>query len=244
MYNDMRMQALQDFPKHHELVLTVPTEFSDALIPEGVTVRDYDAVCAELQCTGSFLPRWVCNKLMTFRQIVNYNVFVRGEDESTEIFVYQRSKGVGESRLVGKKSFGFGGHIELDDADYLEGIPGVDEASWVLDFQRTLESGFDRETSEEIILMSSDGVEFVPEGTGTVMMVRDDSNDVGRAHLGFSRFYQLDETVELIVADEHLITIGWVPLNEILATLDEYENWSSMIVKFITADITNVRSTL
>ena len=40
----------------------------------------------------------------------------------TRVAVYRRRAGVGESRLAGNLSIGFGGHIEISDVQHDEGV--------------------------------------------------------------------------------------------------------------------------
>lgn len=108
----------------------------------------------------------------SFLQAVAYAVVQRPDGL---VFAYQRSKLEGEQRLHGNWSVGVGGHVELGDATCTAEAPD--------DFGRyitsTIRAAAERELTEEL------GLVPMAKTTQLVGVVYDDSNAVGRVHLGF-----------------------------------------------------------
>ena len=94
----------------------------------------------------------------TYKQLISYVIV---KNAKGEILVYQRLTGGGENRLHGLASIGVGGHMNPVD-----GLSGD---------KLLLENTY-RELEEEI------GVR--PLQLGLVGIVNDDSNDVGKVHIG------------------------------------------------------------
>ena len=68
----------------------------------------------ELICDeGYFLPRGDCETDPTFKQIIPYVIVYF--QATGQILTYRRGPEVGETRLAGNRSLGFGGHINPDD---------------------------------------------------------------------------------------------------------------------------------
>src|SRR5690606_22507248 len=88
-----------------------------------------------------------------------------------EVLLYQRGKGVGESRLVGNHSVGIGGHVSDTEA-YIEHISGtlysnkecIYNTAWI-------------EANEELDAEYSSDFENLD-------IIYDDSDEVGAVHLG------------------------------------------------------------
>lgn len=120
-----------------------------------------------LNMTFQFMERELAEQDENYVQIIPYIVAT----QNNKIFIYSRLKKGGESRLHSKLSIGLGGHIDTTD------LP--------LDLSRTgttlVESAAYRELFEELkIELTEKIIELIPKGT----LIYDDSNPVGRVHLG------------------------------------------------------------
>ena len=117
----------------------------------------------ELLCvTKTFIPRNQAEKDEAWKQLIPYQLFMSEE----KFLVFQRGAKVNEQRLAGRFSVGIGGHI--NDQDLL---------SNEFDFL-ALNNAAERERNEELII-TGDIEEIYPLG-----LINDDSDSVGRVHLG------------------------------------------------------------
>ena len=152
-----------------------------------------------------FLPRSLMEYDFSYKQIIPYLVF-RFEDK---YFLMQRKSKASEKRLRSKYSFGIGGHIRQED------IMDANIASWAR-----------REFHEEVEYKGNFGIEFLG-------ILNDDSNDVGKVHVGF--VYILDgDSCDISVKDE-LQSGQLLTLDECFDYYDQMESWSKMVFDFLKA---------
>ena len=114
---------------------------------------------------------------------------------------------MGEGRLHLKHSVGVGGH--LSDVD----CAGAENNSAVY------HTGMMRERGEEVRIET----EILKETI--VGLINDDSNDVGKVHLGVVHMIDVAEPKVFPNEDEVLET-GFFPVEELLQDLEGYESWS------------------
>lgn len=139
-------------------------------------------------------------------QVLPY-VVVKYKDN---FLTYSRAKGA-ESRLHGKLSLGFGGHIDLDDLE---------------DFEYIVLDGVMRELMEELNLDVTSAYFLTNMSKALV----DTTNDVGSVHLGLLYVLEIDE-LDSIDADENEISLAeWQTLEQIQANKHQYENWSQLVI--------------
>lgn len=122
---------------------------------------------------------------------------------------YVRGKRAGETRLVGQRSLGIGGHINPVDNMPLFG-----------DFYETYRTAVAREVEEEVNVEAGH-TEHV------VALLNDDSNEVGSVHLGVVHLWILD--APQVSRREQMITqMEFLPLEELQALRGEMETWSQL----------------
>ena len=121
------------------------------------------------------------------------------------VLCYQRENG-GEKRLDGKWSVGFGGHVNDQDGSYLDGL---------------------RREGQEELLGFSHGSLTEPLG-----FIWDNSNAVGRVHLGVLHAYQFGQFGSPPVAPAEACRTRWEP-TRLVAFDSRLENWSKIAVKII-----------
>lgn len=118
-----------------------------------------------------FMDRGAAEEDPTHKQLIPY-VLIRLNGKFVH---YSRSKAGGEARLHSKRSLGLGGHINPEDqrADHL----GYD----------TYMAGVEREIAEEVVI---DGC-YTQKIIG---LLNDDSNEVGKVHLGVVHLFDITGT--------------------------------------------------
>jgi predicted NUDIX family phosphoesterase len=89
---------------------------------------------------------------------------------------YVRGKRAGETRLTGHRSIGIGGHINPVDNE----VPLFDT-----DYRKMYVTAVEREVAEEVSVEAN-------HTDRIVALLNDDSNEVGRVHLGIVHYWILD----------------------------------------------------
>jgi len=154
-----------------------------------------------------FLPRPQAEKDPTYKQLIPYVIMTCADRYLT----YVRGKRAGETRLVGNRSLGIGGHINpADDAAPL----------FRSDFRAAYEAAVEREVAEEVNVEAA-------HRDRIVALLNDDSNEVGQVHLGVVHCWVLD--VPKVSRREQMITkMEFMTLAELRAVRDQMETWSQL----------------
>jgi predicted NUDIX family phosphoesterase len=152
-----------------------------------------------------FIPRPQAEKDPSFKQLIPYVIMTC----DGKYLSYVRGKRAGETRLVAKRSIGIGGHINP-----------IDWTLYTADPYKTYLEAVQREVAEEVSV----------ETTYTdkvVALLNDDSNEVGKVHLGIVHLWTLDEPK--VNRKEQMITqMGFMTLAELQQVRDTMETWSQI----------------
>lgn len=153
------------------------------------------------------------NMAYYFPQILPYIAVTDGEGKYLSY-----SRNGTETRLHGSRSIGIGGHIDvvdMYDPDY-EVLNNIKETI----IQATV-----RELEEEINLLC-DG-DWLISKTNLGKLIVDTTNPVGEVHVGlFSKLVYPHAQPQ-----EELHDAKWLTVEELKASIDEYENWSKLIIE-------------
>jgi len=182
----------------------VPAEFRIT----GVSTRSVGNVRTLLPMDQAvFVERDAVETDPNYKQPIPYILLKCGD----RYFSYARSKMSGESRLVGKRSIGVGGHVDKVD--------GGDQAN-------AYYAGLFRELQEELSYRPPVGIPPI------IAVVSDCSDEVGTVHLGLVHLVEV-EREDLFSLEDKL----WEPMFCTLAELQRdsalYENWSAMIIAWL-----------
>lgn len=150
-----------------------------------------------------FLPRPEMEYDESYKQIIPYLIF-KWEDK---YFLMQRADKASETRLRSKYSFGIGGHIREDDM----------QGASIFDWAR-------REFAEEVDYAGNLNVEMLG-------ILNDDSNDVGKVHLGLVLLVTGD-TNEIKVKSE-LKGGDLLTLEECTSFEGQMESWSKLVFNYL-----------
>src|SRR6187402_1422870 len=154
-----------------------------------------------------FTPRPPAETDPSLKQIIPYVILMH----EGRILHYVRGKKAGEQRLVSKGSIGIGGHMNPDDEDMFSSLD--------LDHYQ---ASVDREVGEELKL----GTRYTNR---IVALLNDDSNEVGKVHLGVVHIFKLAE--EKARKRESVITeAGFIPIAELKQRQDALETWSQLCI--------------
>ena len=142
----------------------------------------------------------------SYKQLIPYCLFRHGD----LIFQYTRGTKQGEARLHAKKSVGVGGHISTLDRDSQ---------------QETYLAGMERELDEEVSIETGYREQLIG-------LLNDDSNEVGKVHLGVVHVFDLDQP-QVLPREESMIDAGFAPLSQLVEEIDSFETWSQICLKFL-----------
>ncbi|MBW2278645.1 MAG: hypothetical protein JRF63_14225 [Deltaproteobacteria bacterium] len=151
----------------------------------------------------------------SLKQIIPYVMFVSGDS----VFSYVRGKQAGESRLVGNRSVGIGGHINPVDDVLFSGAAVANDRTSYLEAVR-------REIAEEVVVES----DFEP---GIVALINDDSNPVGRVHFGVVHVCELSHQ-SVRKREQQITRSGFLPIADLAGPRrEELETWSALAVDLL-----------
>lgn len=170
---------------------------------QGLRTEGLDGYLKTIFTQQHFLPRSLMESDPTYKQVIPYVVFTF----DGKYFLMQRAAKASETRLASKMSLGIGGHVRKED------IEGKDLLAWA-----------EREFNEEVSYDGGLTLAFVG-------LLNDDSNDVGKVHVGL---------VMLATGDSGDISVkselkggSLVSLDECMAHHESLEGWSRLIVEYL-----------
>jgi predicted NUDIX family phosphoesterase len=166
-----------------------------------------------------------------YGQALPYILFYNWRGEEIQFFTYQRRKGVGEERLLGKMSIGIGGHVDLSD---------VVAGNSVIDAFGTFDCAVYREIGEEVQFKNGDDeIEKEYHLPITFIGVLNDQTDsVGRVHYGLLMAIEMPDDYKINTLEPELLDIGMKSVEE-LKSMD-LEGWSRIVLDNIDDVVDNL----
>ncbi|MHC4697531.1 MAG: hypothetical protein ACYTFA_12390 [Planctomycetota bacterium] len=174
---------------------------------QGLTF-DTDRYLREFFVSGvpRFMPRSRAEADPTHKQLVPYVILTHGG----KYLSYVRGKRAGETRLVGRRSIGIGGHIN----------PVDDMPLFNSDFHEAYLTAVEREVAEEVSVEAG-------HTDRVVALINDDSTEVGQVHLGIVHHWTLDGSN--VSKKEQMITqMSFMSPPELQEVRDSLETWSQL----------------
>lgn len=150
-----------------------------------------------------FMDRGAAEDDPTHKQLIPYALF----HHNGKFLNYARGKSGGEARLHAKRSLGIGGHINpVDTRDDNLG-------------QQTYMAGVEREIEEELKITGSHTQRIIA-------LLNDDSNDVGKVHLGVVHLFEL-QTDQVSSNEDSIADLKFSSIQELQGEMyDSLETWS------------------
>lgn len=208
--------------KHQEHIVAIRQSMVEAMgIEQGLysrTMLPLHLFCDRVKSQTVIAQRAGLEDDPTHRQLVTYVVFYKEAvgGNSRQFAVYQRR--VGDARLLGDYSVGFGGHVELTDVQC--------HSDDLLDLEKTLNTALVRELSEEVGLQSD-----VLEHATHYGYINDMTDPVGRVHLGVVYAIRLDADQDIRPNEQGLQWVGWRTAAEMRAL--KLERWSQLLTEIM-----------
>jgi predicted NUDIX family phosphoesterase len=160
---------------------------------------------ARLDLVGSARPRRELELDPEWKQPIPYAIALYTAEGERQLFWMDRLAGGSDRRLHGRASFGVGGHVGADD----DGILAALEREW----------------SEEVETAALP--RFTPLG-----LLNDDSDEVGRVHLGIVFLAELFSP-EIAVREREKLAGSLVSVKSAVARAGELEGWSAALISHI-----------
>ena len=195
----------QNTQLHDEHILVVRRAhlFATQQAWHGLKAVNFDDYLHIINHRKEFQPRSIMETDPTYKQIIPYLIFTH----DNHYFLMQRKSDASESRLRNKLTLGIGGHIRQEDMQESSLI------AWAM-----------REFNEEIEYAGN--LKVKPLG-----IINDDSNDVGKVHIGFALLLSGDSP-EIKIRSE-LKSGELVSLDDCIAQKENMESWSQFVVDFL-----------
>ncbi len=157
-----------------------------------------------------FLPRSQVEKDPSYKQLIPYVIM----SYNGKYLSYVRGKRAGEARLLNLRSIGIGGHINPIDAD---------NSSLFAYLYENYLTAVEREVAEEVAVEAK-------HTDHIVALLNDESNEVGRVHLGIVHYWILD--APKVNKREQMITqMTFMTPAELQEVRDTMETWSQLCLK-------------
>jgi predicted NUDIX family phosphoesterase len=161
-----------------------------------------------------FMPRPQAEKDPSYKQLIPYVII----SHDGKYLTYVRGKRAGETRLVGNRSIGIGGHINPIDNE----IPLFDT-----NYRELYNNAVEREVAEEITIETG-------HTDSIVALLNDDTTEVGSVHLGVVHHWILDSSA--VTKREQMITqMEFMTPAQLQDVRDSMETWSQFCLDYLTA---------
>jgi len=157
-----------------------------------------------------FIPRSKAEKDPSYKQLIPYVVIAH----DGKYLSYVRGKRAGETRLLGLRSIGIGGHINPIDAD--------NSTLFAYLYENYL-AAVEREVAEEISVETN-------HTDRVVALLNDESNEVGSVHLGIVHCWDLDSP-EVSKKEQMITQMAFMTPAELRDVRDTMETWSQLCLE-------------
>ncbi len=170
-----------------------------------------------------FMPRSEAESDPSFKQLIPYVIMMH----DGKCLSYVRGTRAGETRLVGRRSIGIGGHINPVDRE----MPLFDAG-----FRNTYLAAVKREVDEEV------SVEAEQEDR-VVALINDDSTEVGQVHLGIVHLWTL-KSANVSKREQMITQMTFMSSAELQDARETLETWSQLCLDHLEEMTKSVQSGL
>ncbi len=160
-----------------------------------------------------FMPRPQAEKDPSYKQLIPYVII----SCNGKYLTYVRGKRAGETRLVGNRSIGIGGHINPIDNE----IPLFD-----IDYRGLYNNAVEREVAEEVSIEAG-------HTDSIVALLNDDTTEVGSVHLGVVHHWLLDSS-DVTKREQMITQMEFMTTAQLQDVRDSMETWSQFCLDYLT----------
>jgi len=192
-----------------ERVLCFPRSLLDELGSFQGFRPDDGTLLEQILASGQarFIERGKAEEDPSFKQLIPYVVMTWKD----KLLFYVRGKKTEEGRLRSLGSVGIGGHVSVTDQTLFD-----------RDIREVFAAGLRREVTEEVEVQT----EFTERVAG---LINDDSNPVGKVHLGVLILWKLAEP-RVIKRERSITSLEFLSLEELREGKNDLETWSQIVI--------------
>lgn len=161
-----------------------------------------------------FLSREKAEHDTSYKQVIPY-VIVAHDDR---VLFYVRGRQSGETRLVEKGSFGFGGHVRQQDDSLFS-----DHDRYVHELYA---AALKREMHEELVFDT-------PYREHVVAVLNDDADAVGQVHFGVVHLWRVEQP-KVTKRERKITQLAFLRPDELRAQPVELERWSAICLEHLS----------
>lgn len=194
--------------------------------------KNIEAIIKLVNSTSLWMERELAEKDENFLQIIPYLVVEKQNDfgrEDSEFFMYRRLNKGNEKRLHAKYSLGVGGHIDQEkDGILLYNSVSAEQVIFLAAREELTEEIENNSTAQSFSKLK-------PEDIYWLDVIYDDSDEVGRVHLGLVGLVSLygEKSLKLSVKEKDKLEGKLCTIKEIEHQYDQLEGWSKKTWKII-----------
>lgn len=225
--------AALETAKHVEHILALnKAKFAESIaLQEGMNSNiPYTEFLAAAQPSLEIAQRAILETDPTRHQLLPYAIYIvlaADENEPDRIVLYRRSKVVGEEKLLGNYSIGFGGHPEFIDVHVHTTQKGVN----LIDLRQTIDTARSRELAEEISITLPSGTPVRKPAITLLGLINDNSDEVGTKHLGIASIATLPEGTSFVSNEPNQEMQGDFTIHELLGGEYQFESWTRICLE-------------
>jgi predicted NUDIX family phosphoesterase len=196
-----------DFMASQEQVLVIERKVVEKIGMFSGLAFDVERYLSEIFVPGvpRFMLRSEAETNPSYKQIIPYVIMAH----NGKYLSYVRGKRAGETRLVAKRSIGIGGHINPIDAD---------NSTLFAYLKENYDTAVQREVAEEVSVKAD-------HSDSIVALLNDESNEVGKVHLGIVHYWDLDST-DVEKREQMITQMSFMTLDELEQVRSSLETWS------------------
>lgn len=218
-----------------EVVLAFPRDIIDVYLNEGFSaLLNPEELAHVLQGKEIWDERGKLKFEKTAKQALPYEVYILCSPDplvADLIVLYRRGKTVGEEKLLGNYSIGFGGHVNRAADEMLR----LDET---LDIQATIEQNIEREKGEEVNMAFPNG-DLVTTTSEHLGYINDNSNDIGQSHFAYLSVRRLPFGTVVTSNEPNQVIQGAFTIRELTSSNYVFENWSKFAINELSKSFNN-----
>jgi predicted NUDIX family phosphoesterase len=212
-----------------EVVLAYPSKLINHLLPEGYSGPAFsrEEFGVHMLTAAVWESRAVLKARAEEKQAIDYSIFIHpvvDPEEADTISLYQRAKTVGEEKLMGNFSIGYGGHVDQPDRV-------VDADGYTL-FVPTLNASHEREVRGEEITVTGPATQVeqvhIEQQSAHAGWINDNSNAIGQIHFAAVTITVLPYGSIIASNEPNQVIQKPVTLAELQA-LENKESWTAIL---------------
>lgn len=216
--------------KHPQFILAADAAFfkNGSFETSGLSRFSATLFLQDVQSSLVVAQRARLEKDEQYRQLLPYVIIRKASTTPNEFiyYPYQRLNGVGEEKLAGMVSIGYGGHIDLNDI--------IVDSNSVIDLRQTIFDATERELDEEVVLNGTPPLirtEFDKNIQFDNTFIVDSSVEVNKFHAGIIMTNTIASYRNIDTKEKELKFLQPMTAKELLESGLPLESWTEIYLR-------------